>query len=303
MRYFPTPVRPSVPVPSISSDPTRALPHEWLFGGWLAAVALWLTAATGLHLAVTALFWTYALACPALVLWCARAPSPTRWRIRLLWYPSVMGLAFYSLPAAIAALGRPNADALLAGIDQHLLGAAVAERLAPIAQPVVTDVLLVAYLFFFVVLVFGPGYYCVKDLPRFRQCIVGLFSLYAIGFSGYVWLPAGGPYQFLSALPAMPLGPIATFMRPVIHGASNGVDVFPSIHFAASFYLLVFDYWHHRRRFWLWLAPISLLWLSTVYLRYHYLIDLVAGLAVAAFGLLIAALHARRHPLPTKQTA
>lgn len=272
---------------------SELLPHEWVFGGWLAAMALALAIIAGPALPATGLFAAYALLSVALAVWCQRAPSPLRWRLRLLWYPSVMGLAFYSLPSAIAALRRPNADALLAGLDERLLGAPVAEKLAPLASPFSTDVLLLAYLFFFVVLIFGPGYYCVKNLPLFRNCIVGLFSLYGVGFAGYVWLPAGGPYQFLGSLPPLPLGPLATLMRPVIHVASNGVDVFPSIHFAASLYLLVFDWRHFRRRFWWWLLPISALWLSTVYLRYHYLVDLFVGLLVALFGLGVAKLQAR----------
>lgn len=266
----------------------KPLPHEALFGGWLAAMALALCSTAGPFSPSTLLFAAYTLTSVALLIWCARQPNGLRWRVRLLWYPSAMGLAFYALPPAIAALHRPNADALLAGLDQQWLGAPVAQRLAPLLSPLTTDLLLLAYLFFFVVLVFGPGYYCVKNLPLFRKCIVGLFSLYALGFAGYVWLPAGGPYQYLTGLAPLPLGPLATLMRPVVKGASNGVDVFPSIHFAASLYLLVFDYWHRRRRFWLWLLPISALWLSTVYLRYHYLVDLAAGALVAAAGLAIA---------------
>lgn len=275
------------------------LPHEYLFGGWLTGLSLWLALTAGPFDPNTLSFASFTLVSAGLVAWCTRAPSSFRWRIRLLWYPSVMGLSFYALPRAIAALGRPNADALLSSIDQRWLGASVAARLQVLASPITTDVLLLAYLFFFVVLIFGPGYYCLRDLPRFRQCIVGLFSLYGLGFAGYVWLPAGGPYQYLSAnLPGLPLGPIATLMRPVIHGASNGVDVFPSIHFAASLYLLVFDAWYHPRRFRLWLLPILLLWVSTVYLRYHYLVDLAAGALIAATGLLLARWHGLREPLP-----
>ena len=270
------------------------LPHEWLFGGWLAAMALALGLKAGIALPATQLFTAYALTGAALVYWCAQQPTPLRWRVRLLWYPNVMGMAFYSLPQAIAALGRPNADALLSGMDAQWLGAPVAALLSPLLHPLFTDALLLAYLFFFVALIFGPGYYCVKNLALFRQCIVGLFSVYALGFAGYVWLPAAGPHQYLgSLLPPLPLGPFAELMRPVVNAASNGVDVFPSIHFAASLYLLVFDYRHYRRRFWLWLAPIALLWLATVYLRYHYLVDLAAGLLVAGAGLLIAKVWAR----------
>ena len=273
----------------------RLLPHEWAFGGWLAAMAIWLSVAAGPAHRSTLWFAGLAVVGPALREWCAAYPSAARWRVRLLWYPCAMGLAFYALPAAIAVLGRPGADALLAGLDQQLLGAAAAERLATLQSPWITDTLLLAYLFFFVVLIFGPGHYCWHDLARFRACNAGLFTLYALGFAGYVWLPAQGPAAgLLPSLGPLPLGPIAERMRPVIAAASNGVDVFPSIHFAASLYLWLFDWRHHRRRFWLWALPIGALWLSTLYLRYHYLVDLLAGVVPALVGLAVAAREARR---------
>lgn len=256
-------------------------------------MALWLLVTAGAAHPSTRQFLAYALVSLVLIVWAQRRPTALRWRLRLIWYPCVMGLSFYSLPAAVAALGRGNADALLDRADRSLLGGPAAEALTWLAQPAATDALTLAYLFFFVVLIFGPGYYCLRDLARFRVCIVGLFVLYALGFCGYVALPAAGPWQFLDAsLLPLPRGPFSSLMHPVIGGASNGVDVFPSIHFAASLYLLVFDWWHHRRRFWLWLVPIVLLWLSTVALRYHYLVDLFAGVVIALLGLASARAYA-----------
>ena len=261
------------------------LPHEYAFGGWLAAMAVWLLLVAGPGSFQSQLFLACAVLSLVLIGWCQRRPTPLRWRLRLLWYPSAMGLSFYALPGAIAALGRPNADARLSAIDQRLLGRPAAELLQAIASPALSDLLTACYLFFFVVLLVGPGYYCWRDLARFRACIVGLFVLYALGFAGYVALPAGGPFRALPALPPLPAGPLTQWLHPLIVGGSNGVDVFPSIHFTASFYLLLFDWWHYRRRFWRWLAPVLGLWLSTVYLRYHYLVDLLAGLPLAVLAL------------------
>jgi membrane-associated phospholipid phosphatase len=73
----------------------------------------------------------------------------------------------------------------------------------------------------------------------------------------------------------------------MVHFGSNGVDVFPSLHIAVPAFILAFDFLHHRKRFWLCLVPVLFLWLSTVYLRYHYFVDVLAGflLAVLALGL------------------
>jgi membrane-associated phospholipid phosphatase len=70
------------------------------------------------------------------------------------------------------------------------------------------------------------------------------------------------------------------------------VDVFPSVHVAASFYLLLFDWKHWRRRFWLVLLPCQLLWFSALYLRFHYFVDLLAGVVAALAGWWVAEKYA-----------
>lgn len=163
-------------------------------------------------------------------------------------------------------------------------------------HPWLNDALMLGYLFFFIHLVAVPGAYCVRDLARFKQCIVGLFTLYGIGFLSYTLLPAGGPHRWMTF--EIPLtGPfVIPATLAMVNSGSNGVDVFPSLHFAVSLYLLVFDWWHERRRFWLCLVPCLLLWCSTVLLRFHYFVDLIGGLAVALIGLFVAARFAKARP-------
>jgi membrane-associated phospholipid phosphatase len=108
--------------------------------------------------------------------------------------------------------------------------------------------------------------------------------MYGLAFMGYTVLPAGGPHRWMTF--AIPLqGPwlLDWTLKPV-NGVSTCVDVFPSVHAAASCYLLLFDWKHLRRRFWWFLLPCLILWFSTLYLRFHYFTDLLAGAAVALLG-------------------
>jgi membrane-associated phospholipid phosphatase len=66
---------------------------------------------------------------------------------------------------------------------------------------------------------------------------------------------------------------------------SNRVDAFPSLHCAVTAFTLLFDRVHAPRRFRLWLLPIIGLWIATIYLRYHYLTDVIAGMALAGAAL------------------
>jgi membrane-associated phospholipid phosphatase len=68
----------------------------------------------------------------------------------------------------------------------------------------------------------------------------------------------------------------------MVRFGSNGVDVFPSLHCAISSYMLFFDRWHKKWRFRLYALPCVGLWLSTIYLRYHYFIDVLVGFTLSA---------------------
>jgi hypothetical protein len=264
----------------------KVLPHEYAFNALLAYIALRVSLVAGPLDPHAIGFFAYAAVGLLLIPWCEQRPTTRRWRARLLWYPTIMGLSFFTLNSAIWTLGPADADPLLARWDVALLGAPATAYFAPIESKWLNDVMMAFYLFFFYYLVFGPFHYWRHDLRRFRNCFVGLFVLYAIGFLGYSLLPAGGPH-WNPALKPLDGGPLLDYMHPLINAGSNQVDVFPSIHAAASLYLLIFDFSNYRQRFWILLVPTLGLWVSTVYLRYHYAVDLVAALAVTLLAVAV----------------
>lgn len=270
----------------------KILPHEWAFGGFLLLTFLRVMWASPFSL-TSMVFLALFVVGLALIEWAHERPTPLRWRIRLLWYPAAMGAAFAAIPMAVGEIGVPKADALLAPLDEKWLGMPAADYFLLVQSPLLTDIMVCGYVFFFIYLIVGPGYYCVVDLKRFRECFVGLFTIYAIGFFGYTVLPAGGPYQAVAFSEPLPEGPVAQYVLAIINRASNGVDVFPSIHGAVSLYLLLFDRQHYRARYELLLLPCLLLWLSTMYLRYHYAVDLIAALVLTGAGWLTVWLYRR----------
>lgn len=285
------------------ATPKRAaaalLPHEIAFGLFLAVT--WLRLAVGLgpvHV-FPLVFLASLLGAFGIWRWAEAHPTPRRWRLRLLYYPVVMGVTFYTLGGALPALGLAKVDVPLLNLDRAILGETPAVSYQAWSRPWLNDTLMLGYLFFFIHLVAVPGVYCIRDLARFRQCIVGLFTVYGLGFLSYTVFPAGGPHRWMEF--NVPLqGPLVIpATLAMVNSGSNGVDVFPSLHFAVSFYLLIFDWWHARRRFWLCLLPCVLLWCSTVLLRFHYFVDLAGGLVVALIGLWIAARHSRGSPTPS----
>lgn len=272
--------------------PSVVLPHELVFSAFLLITWIRLAAHGALWSAPGIAFLIFILATAGVIAWAAVNPNPLRWRIRLLFYPVLMGASFYMLTPAMALLNVPKADALLNGWDTALLGTNLSVAWQPFISPWLTDVMMAAYLFYFIYLIGGPATYCVRDLPKFRLLFVGMFSVMGLGYLGYTIWPATGPYAHLAFERPLAGSWFTAMAVPVVKEGSNGVDVFPSLHLAVSLYLLGFDWRYDRRRFWWVLAPCVLLWISTIYLRYHYFVDLLAGVVLAAVGWAVAAAFA-----------
>jgi membrane-associated phospholipid phosphatase len=104
-------------------------------------------------------------------------------------------------------------------------------------------------------------------------------------------MPAAGPYVAMAGDFVRPLegGWLTRIHHAIVVRGTNGVDVFPSLHCGVTSFLLFFDRRHAPRRYRLLLVPVAILWTSTIYLRYHYFVDVVAGFAISALGLMLAA--------------
>lgn len=261
----------------------EALPHEWVFCAFLSLTGIRLLA-NGTGRGWSVVFLGCLASAIAMVLWVQRNPTPWRWRVRLSFYFVIMGVCFYAMREAVPLLGTPRADNLLLQWDRDLLGETPAVVWQGWLYPWLEELAMAGYLFFFYYLLAGPGHYCIRDVQVFRKCIVGLFTLYGLAFMGYTVFPAGGPHLSMSFQTPLHGSWLLDSALNAVNRGSNAVDVFPSVHVAASFYLLLFDWQHWRRRFWWVLAPCTVLWCSTLYLRFHYFVDLLAGVSVALIG-------------------
>lgn len=76
---------------------------------------------------------------------------------------------------------------------------------------------------------------------------------------------------------------VFTAVRDLLDAASNMArDCFPSGHTLVAYLTVVLAYRYLRSRFLLFLVWSVLLAFSTVYLRYHYVVDILAGAGLAA---------------------
>jgi PAP2 superfamily len=190
---------------------------------------------------------------------------------------------FYGAVARITpALGTPLRDADLYAVDRALFSDTPAVWLQRHSQPWLTDLFSAGYLSYLVYLNVVVAHAVVQPASSLPRLATPLFWAYAIGLTGYLLVPAVGPAAALSDAFATSLegGPLTRLNDAVIGHASSVYDVFPSLHVLITCVLLDHDWHFARRRFWIMLLPAGLLVGSTLYLRYHYAIDLVAGFAL-----------------------
>jgi membrane-associated phospholipid phosphatase len=128
--------------------------------------------------------------------------------------------------------------------------------------------------------------------PEFRATTFGIVTCFFIGYALYVVFPAAPPrlvlaYEFTKNLRGYPVGFSNLSAQAFSLLPTDSRAAFPSLHTAASSVALVYAWRVLRRWFWVLLPFVIGLWVSTIYLRHHYFVDLVAGWALApvAFSL------------------
>ena len=276
----------------------RLLLHEWVCLGFFSWMLVQLVFAAGFS-GDTLIFASLLAANCTLVYFLPGGGNyDLGWRLRLLFYPVAMNLLYFILGTAIPAIHPGREDAALQAVDRALIGTNLSIRMQPWVHPALTDFFSFCYILYFLYLIVGQFSYLFGDLAVLKKYYAGLFSLYAVGYFGYSLVPALGPYVAMSDQFGVPLsgGWLTSLNERIVVSGTNGVDVFPSLHCGNALYILLSDYQHKRWRFWAYLIPCLGLWLSTLYLRYHYFIDVACGLLLGWLAWKMANRYMREQP-------
>jgi len=208
-----------------------------------------------------------------------------------------MNVSYQAMAGAIPAVRSVRFDAQLLALDRLLIGETPSVWLERWISPPLTELMSACYLLLMPLLLVSLLRYFFRRRELLGEFYTGLFAVYGLGFLGYLLVPAAGPWLAYPELFNVKLsgGVITAFNQAMVEQGSNKVDVWPSLHVAVKLYILGFAGRHHRLEFWVLLLPIMGLWIATFYLRYHYFVDVLSGVALAGFGLYEARRHAD-HP-------
>lgn len=212
-------------------------------------------------------------------------------------YPVAMILVvFKEVHVVLQTMARPDLDPLFIAIDRWLFGVDPTVWIAQFATPVITEILQISYFsYYFTMLAVGIELYRKREHERFSSAIFTIVYGFFLSYIGYMALPAVGPrftlHEFAlldSELPGLffsvPLRDIINAGESIPKGAANAIalaqrDVFPSGHTQMTLISLYFAWKYHLRSRHVLTFFGTLLIISTIYLRYHYVIDIIGGVA------------------------
>lgn len=212
------------------------------------------------------------------------------------WLPLLLGLLCYENLKHLhannitLALGIEPRDAFMLRLDEFLFGAAVPLYLEGLIRPALTSYLQMAYTWFYYTMPVAVliTFYVRASLESFLAVRKALIYCLLGGYVTYLLVPVAGPLFLIGDQFTVPLGTHGPLMTLAFDTLRYNWDCFPSLHTAVPV-LLTLLAWRHVSiplRAMLVFATGSIVF-STLYLRLHYGIDIVAGFA---WALLINAL-------------
>jgi membrane-associated phospholipid phosphatase len=165
-------------------------------------------------------------------------------------------------------------------------------------HPVISEFFYLSY-FTYYLMIAGVGLALFfRNRAAFRHFVAILSFVLYICFAAFIFLPVAGPPAFYldiprfagqHLLPHYPLefplqvtrGPFFQLMAFIYRHFESGGAAFPSSHVAVALCTLLFSWRYLPRIRFIHLAAVLALSISTVYCRYHYAVDVIAGAATA----------------------
>lgn len=204
------------------------------------------------------------------------------------WVPTLILVAMYFELGVVVPHLNPyddhRLDKALQAVDVRLLGDP-AKFFASLGARWLSDVLACCYIVYYPLLIAVPvALYVRGELTNFRTTAAIIMTAFVMTYTCYALFPAVGPHSLFDGVRAPVLDGygIAKHIYAMTHDVPREPpDAFPSGH--AMFGVLAPAMaWRFYRPMFVWLAMIGVgIVLATLYLRYHYIIDVAAALMLA----------------------
>jgi membrane-associated phospholipid phosphatase len=195
-------------------------------------------------------------------------------------------LIFDGLGPLIVAVNPHDQDAALIALDRTLFGVDPTVFLEGHATPLVSDVLTICYALYYFHPIILAGLIWADDKRKgrlgddrdFRRFGFTVVFVFFVSYLGYFVVPATGPRFNVQHQGPLPRGAVSAAIDQTLDKLEkNKRDCFPSGHTMIVLTVLI-EAWRRSRKTFLGFLPFAIgLLAATVYCRYHYVVDVLAG--------------------------
>jgi len=198
------------------------------------------------------------------------------------WYPET-----YYLNHGLEKMGQlagelivPNLDRFFDQLDFTLFGCSPAMEFSKtFPQAIVSEIMYFGYFAYYLIFVFVFSYFFFVKRHLAEQAMFYSLCSFFIFYVIFIFVPVSGP-QFYYAYPdnQVPDGYFfSSLMRAIQSSGEKPTGAFPSSHVGLTLIAMYLLFLHARKYFYLLLPVAIILTASTVYIKAHYLIDVVCA--------------------------
>ena len=155
-------------------------------------------------------------------------------------------------------------------------------------QPLIVEWMMFGYTIYLILLPITTGWlYITGKKVESEHMLLSLCIAFFVCYFFFSLFPVEGPRYVLASQYSQPLKGyfFGVFAKRLEASAMLHGGAFPSAHCAAATVMLLLSYKYERKLFW-WILPVIItLYVATVYGRYHYPSDAVAGILVGIIAI------------------
>jgi hypothetical protein len=197
---------------------------------------------------------------------------------------------FFSLRELLPAVSPWSDDAAIYAFDMRVFGFEPSILMDRWVTPTTTEWFAFFYFLYFLILCIHvlPMVFAQKDTHLTNRFATGVLIMFLGSHIIYMLVPGYGPYWYLKGAFAHELtgGTFWRWVRETVEVGGAQKDIFPSLHTGSPTFFTIFCFRHRK------LLPFKYWWpvigflttqivIATMFLRWHYLVDIVAGVVFA----------------------